>query len=506
MTDESAYSRLSRGAGLVFLGNVFGMVLSFATRAGPAAVLDPGSYGRYTLAVTLILVLGMVGRAGLPEGLARELSRSVDQASTFLVALGSVAAGSTAVALATVLFTDFVVAATVGPAFRQYVPLVAVGVPAVAVTKVVSGGLRGVEDMAGRVLVENVLMRAGIAFPVAVALASGYGGLGAAAGWVVGLSISAIGGVALLARRTALLARPKLSDWAPTARGLLSFSVPLMGANTAWLLLHHTDTLLVGYYTTSSSLGTYEAAFTLSKLIQLGLWPIGIVVLPIVSKLDDEGDYAEIRSIYALSTKWVALLTIPVVVITLASGGELLETLFGPTYTSGRVVLSILTAAFFVHVILGSNREALVALGHPRLVFTVVAAGLSVNVFGNVLLVPTFGIDGAALASGGAFVSMNALFGWQLYSNYGVSPFSRPLGKAVTVAGGVLVVSALFLRVTLGPSLLVVVCLLGLSLTVYPALAVWIGLEPTDAVLLRQADERVPFDLSRLVTLAEARS
>jgi O-antigen/teichoic acid export membrane protein len=508
MSESSgAYERITQGAAIVLVGNLFGMALSFVTRVVPARMLAPAEYGLLALAVTIVLVVGLVGNLGLPAGITRELPRVDAPGETFATGFLLVLGFSTGLGVAIALLAAPLARLFAGPAFVEYLLLCSVAIPGLAVTKTVVGGFRGLEDMVGRVLVDNVMLRASIFLALLAALLGGFGGLGAMAGWAIGLVLTAVGGLALLAARTDVSYRDLYRAVSGRrARELLVFSVPLVGANVAWFLIRHLDNLFIGVYLESAALGVYDAAFTLTQVVLVFFWPIRVLMLPVVSGLESEGDIEEIRSVYELTTKWAVLLMLPLILVMVSFSRTVLTLVFGTSYTGGRLALVVLAVAFFTHAMAGTNRETLIALGHPEYVFRATAAAFVGNVVLNALLIPVYGIVGAAVASAASYVSMNVLLNWPLYSRYGIGPTSKTLlrvGTASAVGGGTL---ALVVRRSIRAPMVALLVFVGLVAAVYPVVLASGAFDPRDTQLLRQFDDGVPVDLGRLADAIDSRT
>jgi len=500
MSDSSsAYERVVQGVTVVLIGNVVGMLFSFLTRLVPATLLPPGDYGLIALAGTVILVGGMIGRLGFEVGLARELPRSSSPSTTFFS--GFVLTFGTSVALGllvgwlagpiALLFDD--------PALEPFFVACAFGIPSMAVIKIVASGFRGTEDMVGRLLVDNVVHRVGVFVVVVAAIVQGYGAFGATVGWVGALCLTALFGIALVARRTALFTAPVKRALSPRElRKLLVFSLPLVGANAAWFLIRQLDNLFVRYYIDSAALGTYDAAFTLTQLVFVFFWPVRVLMLPVVSDIATTDQWETIREVYRLTTKWVVLFTLPLVVLLFRFPGEILSVVFGPAYSTGQLALSILTVGFLTHVVVGPNRETLIALGHSRLVFGATTLALVANVVCNAVLIPPAGTAGAALASMISYTGLNVVLTVILIRRYQITPVSPalPWSCAVGVLGlGTVLTGIRYVIPAVEFALVGSTIAVALS---YPVLLL-IGFEPADARLVRQFESSIPVDTDRLI-------
>lgn len=463
MTSDSAYERIVQGSIIVFLGNVLGMGLAFATRVFPARHLPPSEYGLLALGITLLSTLALVGVLGLYEGIAQRIPRTEEQAEEFTAGLMLSAALSISIGITITAYAGPIAALLVGPAFEPVLQVIGLGIPMMVLSRVVLGGFRGREDVIGRVLVQNILMRGSIFLLVVAMVLLGSGAPGAAVGWAVGLSFTALGGLWLLHRRQRLVTRPR--RWLEVvhlkSKPLLKFSLPLMGAASIWQILQETDNLFLAVFRTSADLGVYDASFTMGRLIFLFFWPVGFLIVPVFSGLDERRSRLEIARLYSLTTKWLVFLTLPTALMLVWYPDFVLELMFSSNYSRGADALVILVAAFFFHILTGESRQTLTALGHADVILKGVLFAFGVNLLLNLVLIPEFGIIGAAIASGSAYILLNAGFAFYLFSTYRIHPLSRGMFLALAegvgifsvmdwVVGGAVTSSGLYLLSAIG--------------------------------------------------------
>jgi O-antigen/teichoic acid export membrane protein len=102
---------------------------------------------------------------------------------------------------------------------------------------------------------------------------------------------------------------------------------------------------------------------------------------------------------------------------------------FGPEYAGGALSLTILAVGFFAHAIAGPSGNALAAIGKTRSMMYDNATVLAINLGLNVVLVPRWGIVGAAVATTVGYGVLNGLYLGQLYLATGMQPFTAATVK-----------------------------------------------------------------------------
>jgi len=132
----------------------------------------------------------------------------------------------------------------------------------------------------------------------------------------------------------------------------------------------------------------------------------------------------QVGVIYQLSTKWIYILTFPVFLTLLLIPERVIGLIFGSSYLEGSLALSILSVGFFARVAAGRNRGALTALGCTNCVLVSNVAGIVANVVLNLLLIPRYGVVGAAVASALSFGVLNVIASTLLQMRYDINPIT----------------------------------------------------------------------------------
>jgi len=182
-------------------------------------------------------------------------------------------------------------------------------------------------------------------------------------------------------------------------RKILRYSIPLGFAAMVGVIANTIDQFLVGGYLNALALGVYNAAVVMSGALSLVLFtPLVTALLPEFSaRVDNE---SEIASGLRLAIRFVILATLPSSFILAGVSGQALEIFAGNrVYLSGITALQILCLLFVIGSIQGVFTSLLQALGRTLLIMIIgLLSVLTVTVI-SVLLIPIYGITGAALGN-----------------------------------------------------------------------------------------------------------
>jgi O-antigen/teichoic acid export membrane protein len=135
------------------------------------------------------------------------------------------------------------------------------------------------------------------------------------------------------------------------------------------------------------------------------------------------------------ATRWVALVAAPPLVLLAVSGQTVLRIFHQPPWP-GHVAMLVLAAAFLIDAFTGPVGHVLTMSGRSGLNLATNTAALVCNVALNLVLIPRFGLVGAAVSWAVVIVAVNAVRVIQVRVIFGVVPFERSLARpAIALVG-----------------------------------------------------------------------
>ena len=102
--------------------------------------------------------------------------------------------------------------------------------------------------------------------------------------------------------------------------------------------------------------------------------------------------------LYKLVSRWLITFSIPISLVFILYPTKVML-LFGPNYMESACVLVLLTIATFIQTTLGAAGPVLSMSGYTRLVFWNSLGAFILNIILNIILIPKFGMIGAAWAT-----------------------------------------------------------------------------------------------------------
>jgi len=215
----------------------------------------------------------------------------------------------------------------------------------------------------------------------------------------------------------------------PFSKELILFSFPLFITSIFAIIIGWADTILLGILRNATDVGLYNAALPLAQIVTFPLTALLLIYLPIFSGLFAKNKSEEIKRSYSILTKWLCYITLPFFFLLFLYPEPIITLSFGPSYTSASFALRILSLGYIVSSLTGPCGMTLIVIGKSRFVMFswIFAAIISVGL--NVTLIPIYGIDGAAFATGISIIIVEIVKSLKLYSISGVQPLSKNLLK-----------------------------------------------------------------------------
>jgi len=257
---------------------------------------------------------------------------------------------------------------------------------------------------------------------------AGFGAIGLAIGYNLAFVIGGLIAFFLFVRDGRFRIRSLLtvSD-RDRYRELLTFSAPLAISASFNLVTRNSDRFLLGVFDTSSAVGIYDVVFLVSQFMLFFGPVLNYLFQPIVAEYDAEDDLQRMNKLYTIVTRWLVILTFPIFALIVLFPEGMLGTLFGAEYRQGALSLIFLSGGYFIGRFFGLSGSFLTAMGETRVVMHISGATAALNLGLNIVLIPIYGIVGAALATALSVILNAILQIGYVYRSNNMHPFTRPL-------------------------------------------------------------------------------
>ena len=413
--------------------NVVTLALNFVLTIVLTRTLGATGYGAYAFALAWAMVLSVPATLGLSALVVRSVAGYVsnDQVSLlrgFLRRANQMAGASSFLIVGTAAATAWL---TIDRSEGLLGPFLIglVLIPIFALNTVRQSALQGL----GRVILARVPETLIVPLASLVFVGAAYAALDEdfTATWAVGLGVLAatlaLAVGALVLRRSlpfkVIDAQPsyEMHIWGPSALRLLvaSLLMALSGQLGTILLGVLRDTSEAGVFSVAQRVAVFASFFSLAASYPL---------MPAVARLHASAGVVELQRVLSRAGRLVLLGSVPLVIGLIALSGRVIE-LFGGEFDQGVRAMQILVLGELSSLLIGYAGLALVMTGNERDFTLGVGLRVGLAFVAMMVLIPNFGVTGAAIGTASAAVVSNALFGWLAWRRLHV--FTPPVARVL---------------------------------------------------------------------------
>jgi len=417
---------------------ILNTALAFGTSVLLARLLGAKEYGVYAYAISWASLLSVPAVMGLNTLLVREVARY--KTLEDWGSLRGILRWSDRVVLVTstglaALFALIVWAlrGRFDPEVRMALWIVMALVPLLSFLLLRQGGLQGlgyvVEAQVPQFLILPgvfLILVCAVYFPI------GVDGTSAVGLRVVSGLIAALTALFFLRRH---LPEP-VTDVSPLyhQREWLKSVLPLLFVGAAGIINQRISIVMVGSMLGSEAAGIFDIAMKGAALVSFVLMAVNMPLAPAVAELYARGEKERLQCLITKSARVALLGSLPIALVMMLAGSWVLS-IFGKGFTSGAMVLAILSAGQLVNVGSGPVGILLNMTGHERDTVKGVGVAALINVILNSIFVPIWGLKGAAIANAVSVTCWYALLIAWAYKRLGLCPTA--LGTMRKVSWGI---------------------------------------------------------------------
>lgn len=420
-------AQLVRGASWSFVLKVISTGLVLATSILLARVLGPKGYGIYAYAFALVGLLKVPTTLGLPQLVLRNvaayharsewgLMRGMLLRARQALLLTSIGIAAIAALLALVLREH------IDPAMYGAFRLALATLPLAGMLMLSTATLRGLGYVVlGQVpdlLIKPVslLVLIGVAY---VLVDERFSPAWAMVAQVGATAIALAFGMLMLIIRMPRELRGVHSIY--DSHAWIRSALPFLVIGGMQIINSRTDIVMLGALRGAEAAGIYRAATQAAQLVLFVLAATNTALQPTIARLYATKDLDRLQRVVTQSARVVLLISAPVA-ISLAIAGRWILLIFGQEFAKGSTALAILCFGQLVNASMGSVAILLNMTGHERYTARGVGIAAAVNVALNAILIPLWGINGAATATATSLVVWNLILALHVIKKIDIHP------------------------------------------------------------------------------------
>lgn len=239
--------------------------------------------------------------------------------------------------------------------------------------------------------------------------------------------IVALGTVFLVVVFQGLVVRRDLFSWVEDARlethsGEWSrVAIPLLLSSGFGMLITQAGVLMVGTISGPAEAGIYNAAIKTALLINFIVIAVNTFAAPMFAALHSQGRHDELQQLLTRAAHMMFWPSLAIAAVMLAFSGTVLG-LFGQEFVAARAAMAVLIGGQLVNAGVGVAGRLTDLTGHQRRSAWIRGASAALTVLLGAVLIPFFGVLGAAIASASALSASNIWLHRLAVRNLGMRP------------------------------------------------------------------------------------
>ena len=372
--------------------------------------LGPSGLGLYTLVFT-IYVFGLQFAAfGIGQALIRYIARYHDdlpKIKEYVISgvLGSMISGTVMGVLLYLLSGIISIQFFHNPEMTVLLKITAFCFPFIAMQKVALGTLNGLRKMKWYAVVNIMQNVSVVCASLILVLLLDMGVRGAVIGYVVPTIV--IGLLSLISTRGHFSIRMGFLRTALIDLSLFGFYVAL--ANSIGMINTNIDSVMIGHFMGETDVGHYAVAIVLIQGMVLIPQAVEKVIVAATSEYCGKNDYENLIRLIKKCVIIIFAINIVLSFLLIVFGQFLIENIFGIDFLPAYRPLLILLVGYFIYIPIMSVSSTLGSMGKVSIIFKISLICAVINTFLNILLIPIYGIAGAAIATSIALISVTIL-------------------------------------------------------------------------------------------------
>ena len=437
LSSREGILQTAKGGGFLAGGSTFALISRFGIAFILARSLGAADYGLYNLAVSAVAIFAGVASLGMDSAMVRYVSILVARKTergvwgTLQIGAGVGAVGGIIMGLllyfaagpiAQGLFDE--------PQLEDLLKLLSILVPFFTLSNVLAGVSRGFGRMDHVALAENVIQNLLRMIVLGVLALVGLNVMLAVI--VYGIAdIAATVAFIVLIHRHFPLNHPFRKDVERPTREVFGFAIPLWISGLINQFRRNIETIFLGALSVAANVGIYAIVSRVNLVSHIIYRALIVSVKPVLARYHDQGDRQGLADVYTTTTRWALAFNLPVFLVTVLYAEPILL-IFGRSFSTGAQALVILAFSELAIAATGTCGSMIDMAGHTKAklinsVFWVVTLAGA-----NALLIPTWGVVGAATASLIATASVNLLRLIQVRFLEGIWPYRASFWKPLT--------------------------------------------------------------------------
>jgi O-antigen/teichoic acid export membrane protein len=229
---------------------------------------------------------------------------------------------------------------------------------------------------------------------------------------------------------------------------LIKYSLLSFAGMAGMILIGKIDSMMVSAMLGLASNAIYTTAFYMATVIEIPKRALSQITMPLISKAFEQNKATEVASLYrktSINQFIIGSLLLIGVWINLDNIFALMPK--GDNYEPGKWVVAIVGFGKLIDMLFGPSSEIIVLSKYYRFNIVLIVILATIVILSNNILIPRYGIEGAAWGSAFALVTFNVIKFIFIYAKFGIQPFEWATLKVMAIGATTLLVNSMLLNI-----------------------------------------------------------
>lgn len=217
-------------------------------------------------------------------------------------------------------------------------------------------------------------------------------------------------------------------------KDLLTYSWPIMFLGIISSIFYWIDSFFIGYFENAYSVGIYNAAVPIALLLGFAPSLVMTILFPLINREYSKGKSDVIADLSKQIGKWIFIVNIPIFILIMLFPGAVINLLFGSEFLSAALSLRFLAIGAFFYAVGLTSFSLISMIGKSRLALYDFLVAAVFNIILNILLVPKYGINGAAFSTMLTNILLTGILFVQSKHYLGIIPLRRRIIKIALIS------------------------------------------------------------------------
>ncbi|MBI4847205.1 MAG: flippase [Nitrospirae bacterium] len=419
----------AKGGMVSFVLQITALVLGFLNTVILARVLGADGLGEVVLAISILSIAAQLAGFGMDSAMMRfvpsylekkqhaELKGMVFFCLKFCLLLSGLL-------MAVILLLSRFISEDIfnSAGLMKLIPVIVFAIPANAINVVAGGILKGYKDTF-RALLPQLLVSPLLKICIFIFL-------------IFYRPVPLYAVVALLVSETlAMIFSLKFVLWKQNntkgtylkaeGRKVMGVASTMMFTGLSAYIFTNADLWTVGIFMSTGDVGVYGVVSKLVTLVAFSLGTFAAIIPPIISTIHTSGDRTELKRVVSESTRWILSMSVPIILVLTVEGRFILEYAYGKDFVIGFGALVILAVGQLINAGSGLVGYFLIMTGEHKTFMKINIFFGCLNIILNIILVPYFGIIGAALSTSFCLAMVNIVSVYIIHSKHSILTLAR---------------------------------------------------------------------------------